>query len=153
MALDLSTTDEELLDWLDELAAIDRELYESDVVTVWRVEQSPAEDGGPYTFKGARDSRLMFMKYTAHNDAAHPGPYNDAAFDWRSFTSAHVFGFESREDLVAWFAGYLPLLHSVGFTVSEYTVAASEVIYGTGQLAFRRRAATHVATYDLRVDA
>lgn len=103
---------------------------------VWRVQNEKGE--GPYW---NRDDNLhdLLEIYDLLDDFSHPGPSDDIGVRWKALKAHKMhrryrFGFESKEQALAWFGGALPDLAEHGYTLQQ--VHAKEVIKGDHQVAF-----------------
>lgn len=104
---------------------------------VWRVENALGE--GPYTgsspvegWQACKDTLL-----STHNGSDdHPGWFSDFAYAWES--SDWLAGFESEEDLIDWFDGFLnPGILGYGFFIATLEVDSQHVEWSYSGLQIR----------------
>lgn len=113
------------------------------LVSIYRVE-TPRGGCGPYTREYEDVLGGMFEE---HRGGGHPGPSQDYPLG-RIDPEEHC-GFATREQLEAWFAGWLGLLDATGFVGVRYAVPVHTVRYGKVQAVFRRGDHWPVETFRL----
>lgn len=109
---------------------------------VYRVETL---DGcGPYN--GSKDVKFPSL------GVLHPGPRQDGIRDFDS--CVHHFGFASIEDFQNWFGLRFIRrnLFKAGFVLNKYRIRKEYVVVGGRQVAFEKKKAKRVGTFDVRSD-
>lgn len=98
-------------------------------VFVYRVEHSKTGIG-PY------HSVQLYNVLNPHFSEQHPTPASDGV----EYTDDHVFGFQTLDDLEAWFCDTEVLLYLVayGFEIKVYRPKEKNVVVGGRQVAFIR---------------
>lgn len=102
------------------------------MVSIFRVE-TPRGGCGPYT---AEYESVLGGMFAEHRAGGHPGPVQDEMLGW--IDPEEHCGFATREQLSAWFTGWLHLLAVNGFVGVRYAVPLHTVRYGRTQAVFRR---------------
>lgn len=100
-------------------------------VVVYRVEHA-ATGRGPYREEFYDQ---MVTMHEEHDMGSHPAPHKDGMDTY--VLSYMLFGFESTEQLDAWFEPkFKQMLHDLGFIIREYMVPIDSVEVGGHQVAF-----------------
>lgn len=105
-----------------------------DNASVYRVQHQDTGNG-PYN-NGAHS--LHEMLYAHCDDESRPGPQNDG-LPW-DFPYSWLFGFDSKDDLAAWFDGWLEELDAHGYVVSLFSVPPADILRGGHQVIFSHQA-------------
>lgn len=121
---------------------------------VCRVED-PGTRLGPYRTGGVSAAQAALARHLtgAHrDDPERPTPLRDVA-GWAELSArraqAYVAGFDTPDQVQAWFAGHLDALRAAGFVVAAYDVPRRWTLCGDRQVMFCRDRAEHLGDHDL----
>ncbi len=103
---------------------------------VWRFEAYRGE--GPYgDFHDKLKQELSVELRTSHAlSCRHPGPYEDGLTRFLQTSPHAVFGFDSKEQVFAWFDGYWEDLLEAGFELKTFETNHYQIGASGRQLVF-----------------